>query len=249
VLYASSEVEAKVGDGTTVRIVEETDYPFDENIEFTLFTPKPVRFPLLLRIPHWCEDAKVYVNEQVGDVQPKPLSYVAMHRTWQDGDKVRLELPMQIRLTVWAKNRNSVSVHRGPLTYSLKIGEKWIRYGGTEKWPAYEVYPTAPWNYGLIVDMENPARIFEVAKGIGRLPDQPFTVDGAPIQLIAKAKRIPQWKQEENGLVGALQDSPVRSDEPVEKITLIPMGCARLRISAFPTIGEGPDTHIWKESP
>ena len=81
------------------------------------------------------------------------------------------------------------------------------------------------------------------------MPDQPFTVDGAPIQLIAKAKRIPQWKQEENGLVGALQNSPVQSDEPEEMITLIPMGCARLRISAFPTIGEEPDAYVWKEPP
>ena len=53
----------------------------------------------------------------------------------------------------------------------------------------------------------------------------------------------------EAGLVGSLQDSPVRSDEPVAEITLIPMGCARLRISAFPTIGEGADAHVWKEPP
>ncbi len=249
VLYAASEVEAKVEDGTTVRITEETDYPFDETIEFTLFTPKSVRFSLLLRIPRWCEDAKVYVNEQIGDVRPGPLSYVVIDRTWRDGDKVRLELPMQIRLTAWTKNRNSVSVHRGPLTYSLKIEEKWVKYGGTDKWPAYEVYPTTPWNYGLIVDMGSPARTFEVVKRIERLPDQPFTVDSAPIQLIAKAKCIPKWKQEENGLVGTLQDGPARSDEPVETITLIPMGCARLRISAFPTIGKGSDAHAQKETP
>jgi hypothetical protein len=249
VLYAASEVEAKVRDGTTVSIVEKIDYPFDEVIGFTLFTPKPVSFPLLLRIPRWCADAKVYVNEQIGDVRPKPLSYIVIDRTWQDGDEVRLELPMQIRLTVWTKNKNFISIHRGPLTYSLKIGEKWVRYGGTDKWPAYEVYSTTPWNYGLIVDMEDPARSFEVVKRIGPLPDQPFTVDSAPIQLIAKGKRIPQWRQEENGLVGALQDSPVRSEEPVETIKLIPMGCARLRISALPTIGEVPETHVWKEPP
>jgi hypothetical protein len=31
----------------------------------------------------------------------------------------------------------------------------------------------------------------------------------------------------------------------VENITLIPMGAARLRISAFPVIGENTDTHHW----
>src|SRR5262249_29268447 len=36
-----------------------------------------------------------------------------------------------------------------------------------------------------------------------------------------------------------------RSDEPLETITLIPMGAARLRITAFPRIGTGPDAHVW----
>ena len=37
----------------------------------------------------------------------------------------------------------------------------------------------------------------------------------------------------------------LKSSEPVEDITLIPMGAARLRISAFPVIDEGPDAHEW----
>ena len=45
--------------------------------------------------------------------------------------------------------------------------------------------------------------------------------------------------------MGKIQQSPVKSDEPTETVTLIPMGCARLRISAFPTIGTGPDAHEW----
>ncbi|MEM2904899.1 MAG: glycoside hydrolase family 127 protein, partial [Candidatus Bathyarchaeia archaeon] len=235
-LYAASEVEAKVGDGAKVKVLEETGYPFEETVRFTLSAPKPVRFPLLLRIPRWCQDAKVYVNEQLEDAHLSPLSYAVVDRAWRDGDEVRLELPMKVQLTVWARNKNSVSVHRGPLTFSLKIGERWVRYGGTDRWPAYEVYPTAEWNYGLILDEEDPTTSFEVVKRLGELPDQPFTVDAAPVQLLAKGKRIPEWRQEENGLVGALPESPVRSDEPEERLTLVPMGCARLRISAFPTI-------------
>jgi hypothetical protein len=77
------------------------------------------------------------------------------------------------------------------------------------------------------------------------LPEQPFTPETAPIQIEAKAKRIPAWKQDQLGLVGKLQPSPVKSDQQVETITLIPMGAARLRISSFPVIGEGPDAHIW----
>jgi len=46
-------------------------------------------------------------------------------------------------------------------------------------------------------------------------------------------------------MVGKLQASPIKSDAPTENLTLIPMGCARLRISSFPVIGSGPDAHEW----
>ena len=70
--------------------------------------------------------------------------------------------------------------------------------------------------------------------------------DTAPITLRAIAKKIPAWKIDSPGLAGKLQDSPVKSDEPTETVTLIPMGAARLRTAAFPQIGEGASTHEWK---
>jgi hypothetical protein len=48
-------------------------------------------------------------------------------------------------------------------------------------------------------------------------------------------------------LCSVLQPSPARSDQPAEKVTLIPMGAARLRISAFPTIGDDVKSHEWTE--
>lgn len=246
--YAPCTVTAQVGSGATVRLVETTDYPFDEIVNFTLSTPQSVRFPLMLRIPGWCEQPKVAVNGRAADV-PKPArGWVVINREWRDGDRVQLTLPMTIRVKVWEKNRKSISVSRGPLTYSLRIGERWQRYGGTDEFPAFEVFPTTPWNYGLIVDMQNPTASFAVVKRQGALAAQPFTLDNAPIALKAKGKRIPRWKLKPNGLIGEIRPSPVRSNEPVEDVTLIPMGCARLRVSAFPHIGEGADAHEWKES-
>jgi hypothetical protein len=139
-------------------------------------------------------------------------------------------------------------VYRGPLIYSLKIGERWQEYNNNEKWPALEVFPTTPWNYGLVLDPKNPAGSIEVARIKPRLASQPFALDNAPIELRAKARRIPEWKQESNGLIGEVCLSPVRSNEPVEEVMLIPMGCARLRVSAFPAIGDGPDAKVWGET-
>ena len=137
-----------------------------------------------------------------------------------------------------------MSVSRGPLTYSLKIGERWVREGGTDEFPAQEVYPTTPWNYGLVLNAQKPEESFQVVK-TGKTAAQPFAAEDAPIVLRAKGRRIPQWKLEPNGMVGEVQPGPVKSNEPVEEITLIPMGAARLRISSFPQIGDGPDAHAW----
>ncbi|MGB4256465.1 MAG: beta-L-arabinofuranosidase domain-containing protein [Phycisphaerae bacterium] len=248
VFYAAGTVKAKVGDGTKITVKETTDYPFDEVVEFKLSVPRSVKFPLVLRIPGWCEGARVNINGQAVQTEFRPGTWATLEREWADGDTVRLELPMTIQVKTWAKNHNAVSVHRGPITYSLKIGEKWVKYG-KDPWPGYEVFPTTPWNYGLVLDAQAPAKSFEVIKTAARPAAQPFTHEGAPIALKAKGRRIPEWKQEPNGLVCEIQGSPVRSEQPIEDITLIPMGCARLRISQFPTIGEGPEAKTWSSQP
>jgi hypothetical protein len=249
VLYSQCQVKAKVADGVEVVIEENTHYPFDDVIELKIIPAKPVRFPLYLRVPGWADKPSWRLNGNANGERPEPGRYLVFEHTWQPGERVRLTLPMKLGLRTWAKNHNSVSVDRGPLTYSLKIGEKYIRTGGTDKWPAWEIHPTTPWNYGLVLDSENPTKSFEVVNKDWPKSDMPFTQEGAPIELRAKGKRIPEWKSDYLGLVGLLQDSPAKSKEPTEDITLIPMGAARLRITSFPVIGDGPDAHQWVVPP
>ena len=128
----------------------------------------------------------------------------------------------------------------------MQIGERWTKYGSRGDWPEYEVFPTTPWNYGLVLDERNPSKSFKITKKSWPASNQPFTPESSPIQLMAKGKRISVWKQDSQGLIGKLQPSPVRSDSPVEQITLIPMGAARLRVSALPVIGEGANAHEWQ---
>ena len=146
----------------------------------------------------------------------------------------------------WEKNSNAASVEYGPLTFSLKIGERWSQHGGKDGWTESEVFPTTPWNYGLVFDADDPAASMKVLPKVWPPPEQPFTPETVPLEIRARAKKIRAWKQDALGLVGKLQPSPVKSDEPVETVTLIPMGAARLRITAFPVIGRGKDAHIWK---
>jgi len=147
---------------------------------------------------------------------------------------VRLFFFLVIAVRTWEKLGNSVSIRRGPLWFSLKIEEEWKRYGGTDTWPAFEILPASPWNYGLVLDPRSPEATIMLA-GRKQPAEQPFTAEAAPVILKARAKRLPSWKAE-GRMAGRIPSGPVVSAEPEEEVTLIPMGCARLRIASFPLV-------------
>ena len=259
-MYSASEVHVKVGDGTAVRFAEDTQYPFEDTIRLKFSADKPVKFPLYLRIPAWCQSPQVSLNGTVAEVKPGAGKFLRIERKWKTGDVVSLRLPMQIAVQKWTHNHDSVSVNYGPLTYSLKIGERYERHDSTKtaigdsswqkgadpsKWPAYEIQPTTAWNYGLVLDEQHPEKSFTVNVGYWPGNNFPFTTESVPITMSVKAKRIPEWRLDRYGLCAVLQGSPVLSDEPEETVTLIPMGAARLRISAFPVIGAGAGANRW----
>jgi hypothetical protein len=259
-IYCASEVSAKVGDGTVVHIAEDTHYPFEDALRFSVKLEKPVAFPLYFRIPGWCAAAELSVNGKPAGVPAPKGEFARIDRRWQNGDTVALSLPMNVSLRTWERNHNSVSVDYGPLTFSLRIAERlertdstktaigdshWQKGADASQWPSWEIYPDSPWNYGLVLGAEDPAASFRIVKRDWPASDFPFTLDEVPLMLTAKAREIPEWTLDRYGLVAPLQDSPAFSDQPIESVTLVPMGAARLRISAFPTIGAPATAHHW----
>lgn len=123
-VFSASEVSAHVGNGVNVRVTEETHYLFEEQIRFTLRADKSVSFPLYLRIPGWCKNAGVFVNGKKLSVAPEAGKFLRVERKCKNADTVTLDLPMEISVQRWTANHDSVSVNYGPLTFSLKIGER-----------------------------------------------------------------------------------------------------------------------------
>ena len=251
IMYNSCKTKAKVGDGTEITLIEETNYPYEEEIRFTLQTAQNVNFPLYFRVPGWCKNAAIQLNGKKLNVAAKAGEYIRIEREWTDGDKLVLNLPMELGIRTWEVNQNSVSVDYGPITFSLKIEEeykkinsiesaigdsKWQEDADPEKWPAFTIDPKSPWNYGLIVDFDNPSNSFQMVKKEWPADNYPFSPENTPVEIKAKGQRIPQWGIDKFGLVDVQPLYPVKTGEPVEDITLIPMGAARLRISAFPVI-------------
>ena len=251
IMFNSCVTSAKVSDGTRVRLTETTNYPFEESVRFTMNMEKKVTFPFYLRVPGWCKKATVMVNNQPVKVNANPGSYVRIEREWADGDQVKYSLPMEVGTRTWQVNQNSVSVDYGPLTFSLKIREeykklnsiktaisdsKWQAGADPEKWPAFEIAAMSPWNYGLVLNKSNTSQSFTVVHKSWPKDNYPFSPENVPIEIKATGRQIPSWKIDKNGLVDVLPSYPARTDQPVRDITLIPMGAARLRISAFPVV-------------
>jgi hypothetical protein len=251
-MYNRSEVTVKVGDkGNVVTLKQMTDYPFDEKIKIEVHTNATVKFPLYLRIPNWCSSAKVKICGVQQSNTFEVGSYARIERDWIQGGVLELDLPMKLKKDTWGENKNSVSINYGPLTFSLKIKEyykemdskksaigdsKWQASADQTKWKSYEIYPTSMWNYGLVLNDNSLESQFEIIKKDMPKNNFPFSQNDVPISLNAKGKIIPEWILDNNGLCDILPISPVSVSTKEKNIELIPMGAARLRISAFPVV-------------
>jgi DUF1680 family protein len=230
VAYGPSEVHARVRGGVAVSIVEETEYPFRERIRLTVKPDKSAEFPLALRIPVWAEGGTLSINGRHTSTV-RAGTFHTVNRVWRRGDAVELTFPMVPRVSRWYQD--SLAIERGPLVYSLKIGEQWKKL--RDKAPAadWEVYPTTAWNYGLALDPAHPERSIQIRENT--VGSYPFSPEDAPVELSVQGRRVPDWTLV-NGSAAPPPKGPVRSTAPMETLTLIPYGAAKLRITEFPLL-------------
>ncbi len=228
-LFAPCELHAKVR-GTAVHISEETDYPFRSTVRLTVRPEKPVSFPLSFRVPGWTSNASLTVNGKPVDMAMTAETFARVERTWSDNDTVEISFPMQTRVSR-GYNR-SVALERGPLVFSADPGENWIKLRDRGETADWQVFRKTPWNYALQVDETNVAGMKAIETPIGA---KPFAAASAGVHLQVPAKRLDAWRSQD-GVALPPPSSPVNSDNSEESLTLMPYACAKLRVTAFPSL-------------
>lgn len=230
------------------QISSDTVYPFEEEIRLKIQHAPQGEQAIYLRIPKWAESTVLRLNGETIYTTKEKCGFLKVAGTWNTGDELRVQFEMKLSLTRWPRN-GAATVDHGPLSYSVSIREKWVQHKGitgypeSEDWPSWEVIPMSKWNYALDKDVLSDAQLIR-----RQVASQPFTREDAPVIIRMRVREITQWNLSDH-VPAPLQHSPVRTEAPAEWIDFIPMGCARLRMSVLPVVGNELWAHTWKPAP
>jgi DUF1680 family protein len=123
-LYGGSIITTTLTPGQSVKLTQETDYPWSGRVRFTLNECGSEPFALKLRIPAWAKGASLRINSSPIEAVPVSGEYFELRRTWLPNDILDLDLVMPVQ---WIETNplveetlNQVAAKRGPVVYCLE---------------------------------------------------------------------------------------------------------------------------------
>ena len=224
VSYSPCTVRFHAG-GVPVRLKVETAYPFEQTVRIEVTPKAPAEFPVYLRVPGWAKDALIHLPD--GEIMSVNAGETpCLRRKWSAGDSIRMELPMQPRVSYWY--HRSAAVEVGPLLMAFRPKEDWAVVKTHPFAPDWQVTTEDKWNWALFTD-EPMKAVFapENASAFGQ--------GESAVKLYAKAALAPGWTME-GASAAPPPVSPEIDEQSIATIELVPYGDTGLRISQFPTV-------------
>lgn len=248
-VYAPTEVSFSIND-SSVKINEETEYPFKNSIKMTVSVEKETEFCLRLRIPNWAVQSSLKINDADGEKYHTENEYT-VRRCFKNGDIVELVFEDKIQ---FFENVGGISVKKGALLYALPIKEKKIfeekpRGLNNPEYPHFSLYADSKWNYGLTTSALEQAVFND-----GIIAEKPWTVDGNGYSITLPMQEVKDWEIVHKTKVrsyrnprkkGRMMDCECRLTPVIPKkgtfecgeeknLKLVPYCTTRLRIAIFP---------------
>lgn len=201
----------------------ETDYPFRNTARYTVNADRA--FTLEVRIPSFAENLKI----------DGASACVENARFAIEPGQTEIEISFDVSPAFLARPNGLSAVRMGSLLFSVPVEYdkkmyEYVRRGVERKYPYcdYEFLPKTPWNYAFAA----PALTVERC-GAGEVP---FSQASPPVTVTAQMRRIP-WglKFPYRSVCRKTPKSRVPVG-PVQTVTLIPYGCAKLRMTEMPEL-------------
>jgi DUF1680 family protein len=101
---------------------QETKFPESDTTRLSIKAAKPVSLAMQIRWPEWSEKLSVKVNGKSQKIAGQPGSYVTVNRTWQNGDRVDIQLAMKLHTEPLPGTTNIVAVLYGPVVLAGELG-------------------------------------------------------------------------------------------------------------------------------
>ena len=206
----------------TIRL--ETDYPFNNKMHYYIDAGKD--FSFVIRIPSFAKNLKV--NGE--DKEIKDLEFAITQG--------KTEIEVEFQTTPYLKKRPNAlyALQMGSLLFSVPIEyekqmREYVKKGVERKFPYcdYQFIPKTAWNYGY------SNADFEV--GFNGISDIPFSQNNPPLTIKAKMQQI-NWGYKFPYKSIARKTPKSRNPiSDIQEIKLCPYGCAKLRMTEMPIIG------------
>lgn len=121
-LFIASELTWKQK-GLVLR--QETGFPEQEGTALVVRAEKPVDLAIRVRVPYWAtRGVSARLNGKPLEGHARPSSYLVVRRTWQDGDRLDVTLPMGLHAAPMPDDKTVVAFMFGPLVLAGELGNE-----------------------------------------------------------------------------------------------------------------------------
>ncbi|MGB3008566.1 MAG: beta-L-arabinofuranosidase domain-containing protein [Chitinophagaceae bacterium] len=255
VLYGPNVLTTEIN-GIPVKIKSRTNYPFEENIQMAMVTEKKNNFSIHFKIPGWCDNPVIKVNNKQVNVVINDLGFALISKTWESGDKIDLVFPMKVKVlqgretnyadinyfTESEKSRGIArtkekinnpysSVFYGPLLFALPIPDNGPNETGLQ----------VPFNFALNLVPDKINEKTEIARHEMTRPWH-WQPENPPVTITVPAVQF-DWKPTE------LQPLPANliNEGKDTIINLVPYNITKFRVSMFPVAASAWNKHFSNE--
>ncbi len=123
-LYGANTLDTKLSDGTSIKLTQSTNYPWEGLVNIKVNQCKKTPFDIQLRIPEWAAGTTISVNGIPLKSKINAGKYTSIKRAWRPSDTITIDMPMDIKLVEGNPRieelRNQIAIQRGPIVYCIE---------------------------------------------------------------------------------------------------------------------------------